>query len=189
MIEAAGLAALQMPLLPAELPPDRREMVRIAGAAVCALANVRNADAEKLIQELARSLPKRTRCSLSSGAFLLKQKPDEGIAEMQRELEISPDHAMARTRLADEYAKADKLDLALSLPGKRSHSIRHLRPHILRSVRYWSKPATCRKAFTRWRPRAISPPGCRGFTGIFPRRILRRGGRPTAPARQPSWNG
>jgi predicted Zn-dependent protease len=90
-------------------------MVRIAGAAVCALANVRNAEAEKLIQQLVGAYPNEPGVHFLSGAFLLKQKPEEGIAEMLRELEISPDHAMAKTRLADEYAKADKLDLALSL--------------------------------------------------------------------------
>jgi superkiller protein 3 len=104
-----------MPLLPSEIPPDRREMVRLAGSAVCALATVRGPDADKAIKELLAAYPKEPGVHFLAGAYLLKQQPDEGIAEMKRELEISPDHAMARTRLADEYLKAEKMDEALSL--------------------------------------------------------------------------
>jgi predicted Zn-dependent protease len=115
VMEAAGLAALQMPLLPAEIPSDRREMVRLAGGAVCALATVRDPEAGKLIEQLVAAYANEPGVHFLAGAFLLKQRPDEGMAEMLRELAISPDHAMARTRLADEYVKADKLDAALSL--------------------------------------------------------------------------
>jgi predicted Zn-dependent protease len=116
--EAAGLAGLQMPLLPGEIPADRREMIRLAGSAVCALAHGRDADAEGSLKQLVAAHPGEPGVHFLFGAYLLKQRQEEGIAEMQRELEISPGHVMARVRLADEYLKADKLDLARSFAAK-----------------------------------------------------------------------
>ncbi|MGE5647681.1 MAG: tetratricopeptide repeat protein [Acidobacteriota bacterium] len=118
MTEAAGLAALRLPLLPAEIASARREMVRLTGAAVCAMANSRNDEAEGALKQLAAAYPNEPGVHFLLGAFLLRDRPDEGIAEIERELEISPDHVAARTRLAEEYLKLDKLDEARARAGE-----------------------------------------------------------------------
>jgi lipopolysaccharide biosynthesis regulator YciM len=42
-------------------------------------------------------------------------RPEDGIREMKRELEISPSHLGAKLRLAEEYVKEQRLDEALPL--------------------------------------------------------------------------
>jgi len=46
LVEPAGLAGLRCPLLPTELPPDRRELVNLAGQAVLALQTQHYEEAE-----------------------------------------------------------------------------------------------------------------------------------------------
>jgi tetratricopeptide (TPR) repeat protein len=115
LVEPAGLAALRMPLLPVEIPPDRREMFRMAGEGALAVNNQRNDEAEKLFRIMAASWPNEPGVHFLLGVFLLNVHPEEGIREIQRELEISPFHVPARTRLAEEYVKEGKLDEGLRL--------------------------------------------------------------------------
>jgi tetratricopeptide (TPR) repeat protein len=115
LIDPAGLAALRMPLLPAEIPPDRREMIRMAGEAAIALGAKRHDDAEKIFTNLLTAYPNEPGAHFFAGAYLRNVRPEQGIREMQRELEISPFHVQARTRLAEEYMKEGQFDQALPL--------------------------------------------------------------------------
>ncbi len=115
LVEPAGLAALRMPLLPTEIPPDRREMIRKAGAGAFALYAQHYDEAEKLFRDIATTHPNEPSVHFLYGAFLMNTRPEEGIREMQRELEISPFHVPARMRLAEEFVKEGKLDQALPL--------------------------------------------------------------------------
>ena len=115
LVEPAGLAALRLPLLPAEIPSDRREMIRLAGEAALAVNNQRNDEAEKLFRTMTANWPNEPGVHFLLGVFLLNVRPEEGIREIQRELEISPFHVPARTRLAEEYVKEGKLDEGLRL--------------------------------------------------------------------------
>ena len=115
LVEPAGLAALRMPLLPAEIPPDRREMIRMAGEAAIALSATRRDDAEKIFTDILASYPNEPGVHFFAGAYLMTVRPQQGIREMQRELEISPFHVQARTRLAEEYMKEGQFDQALPL--------------------------------------------------------------------------
>jgi tetratricopeptide (TPR) repeat protein len=114
LVEPAGLAALRMPLLPAEIPVDRREMVRMAGSAALALQAQRNGEAEKLFRDMEAAYPNEPGVHFLFGAYLLDARPEDGIQEMKRELEISPSHVPARLRLAEEYVKRQQLDQGLS---------------------------------------------------------------------------
>jgi predicted Zn-dependent protease len=49
------------------------------------------------------------------GAFLLDVRPEDGIGELRKELEGSPSNVPARLRLAEEYIKEQRPDLALPL--------------------------------------------------------------------------
>jgi predicted Zn-dependent protease len=115
LVEPIGLAALRLPFLPGEIPADRREMIRMAGQGALALEAQHSANAEKLFSEMVAAHPNDPGVHFLYGAFLLDIRPDDGIRELKRELEISPRDIPARLRLAEEYIKEQKLDLALLL--------------------------------------------------------------------------
>ena len=110
--EAAGLAALRMPLTPAEIPPDRREMVRTAGAAFCVVQMGERDDAEKKFRTLVETYPKEPGVHYLLGTFLTDSHTEEAIRELTQELEISPFHVLARLRLADVYLKQQQPEQA-----------------------------------------------------------------------------
>jgi Tfp pilus assembly protein PilF len=113
MIEAAGVAALRMPFLPAEVPPDRREIVLLAGRAVYFAGGRRIEQAQKAYEELLSRYPKAPQVHYLYGSFLLHEAPDKGVPELKHELEISPDHVPARVQLAFEYLKQGDATTAL----------------------------------------------------------------------------
>jgi len=115
LVEPAGLAALRLPLLPAEIPLDRKETVRMAGEGALAENNQRHDVAEKLFRTMTANQPNEPGVHFLLGVFLLNVRPEEGVREIQRELEISPFHVPARVRLAEEYVKEGRLDQGLSL--------------------------------------------------------------------------
>ena len=115
LVEPLGLAVLRMPLLPAEIPPDRREMVRLAGQGAFAVNDQHPDEAEKLFRQMIAAQPNEPGVHFLFAAFLINVRPEEGIREMQRELEISPFHVPAKVRLAEEYVKEGRPDLGLPL--------------------------------------------------------------------------
>ena len=114
LVEPLGLAALRLPFLPAEIPADRREMVHMAGAGALAVEAQRYAEADKLFSELESKYPGQPGVHFLIGAYLLGARPDDGIKEMKREIEISPSHVPARLRLAEEYIKRQDMDDGIS---------------------------------------------------------------------------
>jgi predicted Zn-dependent protease len=114
LIEPLGLAALRMPFLPAEIPTDRREMVRIAGEGTLALEEQRYADADKLFSQLEAAYPDQPGVHFLIGVHILGTRPEDGIKELKREIEISPSHVPARLRLADEFIKQQDVDKGIS---------------------------------------------------------------------------
>jgi tetratricopeptide (TPR) repeat protein len=113
LVEPLGLSALRLPFLPAEIPADRREMIRMAGEAVLALEEQRNADADKLFDQLEAAYPDQPGVHFLIGVHLLDSRPEDAIKELKREIEISPSHVPARLRLADQYIKQQNVDLGL----------------------------------------------------------------------------
>jgi tetratricopeptide (TPR) repeat protein len=115
LAEPIGLAALRLPLLPAEIPSDRRDMVRIAGRGTLALEAQHVGEAEKLFSGLIAAYPDEPGTHFLYGAFLMDIRPEDGIKEMQRELQISPFSVPARLRIAEEYIKEERVADALPL--------------------------------------------------------------------------
>lgn len=115
LVEPLGLAALRMPLLPAEIPPGRREMIRMAGQGALAVEAGRQDEAEKLFSGIVAAHPNEPGVHFLYGVFLLDLRPADGIAEIKRELEISPFHVAARLRLVEEYLKEERFDESLML--------------------------------------------------------------------------
>jgi len=115
LIEPIGLAALRLPLLPSEIPADRRAMIRAAGEGTLALEAQRQDEAEKKFAGLVASYPDEPGVHFLYGAFLMDLRPEDGIKEMQRELQVSPFSVPARLRIAEEYIKEERVADALPL--------------------------------------------------------------------------
>lgn len=115
LMEAAGLAGLRLPLLPAEIPPDRRELVGQAGRAVMALQTRHNEEAELEFRRLVTAYPNEPGVHFLYGAYLMGVRQNEAVPELERELEISPTHVLARIRLAEALIAQRDFDRALEL--------------------------------------------------------------------------
>ena len=114
LVEPLGLAALRLPFLPAEIPADRLEMIRIAGDGALAVEAQHYEEADKQFKELEAKYPDQPGVHFLIGAYLLGERPDDGIKELKREIEISPSHVPARIRLAEEYIKRQDVNQAIS---------------------------------------------------------------------------
>jgi tetratricopeptide (TPR) repeat protein len=115
LTEPLGLAALRLPLLPAEIPAGRRPLIQLAGSAAYEIQAHQYAEAEKLLGELETKYPDEPGVHFFAGAYLLEHRPDDGIKEMEREIEISPSHVPARIRLSEEYLKRGEKERAIAL--------------------------------------------------------------------------
>ena len=115
LIDAAGLAGLRLPILPSEIPQDHRELIRLAGDGVCAAEQGRMDDALKSFTAMKGSYGNEQGVHFLLGSFLMNTRSDDGIAELKRELEISPSHVPARNRLAEQFTKMGQFDDALKL--------------------------------------------------------------------------
>jgi tetratricopeptide (TPR) repeat protein len=114
VIEAMGTATLRMPFLPTELPPDRREMVLMAGRASYLMATRNTAAAERAFEALASRYPEAPNVHYAYGVFLLQEKGEQAIGEFKRELEIQPAHAWSLMQMAFEYLKQGDAQAALT---------------------------------------------------------------------------
>ncbi|HTR67322.1 MAG TPA: tetratricopeptide repeat protein [Terriglobales bacterium] len=115
LTEAVGLAALRMPYLPAEIPSDRHDLVNMAGEGTLAIEAQHRDDAERLFREMVAAYPGDPGTHFLYGAYLLGVRPEDGVRELKKELEVSPSNIPARLRLTEEYVKEQQLDLALPL--------------------------------------------------------------------------
>ena len=106
VIEALGIATLRMPFLPSEVPPDRREMVLMAGRASYLMATRNTAASEKAFEQLALRYPETPNVHYAFGVFLLQEKGERAIEEFQRELELQPAHPSSLMQIAFEYLEA-----------------------------------------------------------------------------------
>jgi tetratricopeptide (TPR) repeat protein len=109
-----GLATLRMPFLPIETPPDRREMVLMAGRASYMMATRNTAASAKAFEALVARYPETPNVHYAYGVFLLQEEPDKAIEEFKRELKLQPEHAASLMQIAFEYLK--RSDGASALP-------------------------------------------------------------------------
>jgi tetratricopeptide (TPR) repeat protein len=114
IIEAFGLDILRMPFLPAEAPPDKRELVLMAGRAAYYMAARRPAESRQVFDQLLARYPDAPNVHYAFGVFLLNSEPDAAIEEFKQELKLSPSHAAAMLQIAFEYLKRG--DYAAGLP-------------------------------------------------------------------------
>jgi tetratricopeptide (TPR) repeat protein len=113
IIEAMGMATLRMAMLPSEAPPDRREMVLMAGRASYMMATRNTAAAGKAFEALVARYPETPNVHYAYGVYLLQEQPDKAIDEFKRELEVQPGHAWSVMQIAFEYLKRSDGESAL----------------------------------------------------------------------------
>ena len=112
VIEAFGLATLRMPLLPSELPADRREMVLLAGRGSYYQAARLSGPARPAFEELASRYPDSPNVHYAYGVFLLGEDPDRALEEFKKELKQSPGHSWSMLQIAFEYIKRSDWEAA-----------------------------------------------------------------------------
>ena len=113
IIEAMGIATMRMPLLPEEVPADKREMIMMAGRASYFQAQrTQNVAARAALQELVNRYPDTPNVHYAYGIFLLNEEADEAIEEFERELKVSPTHHLAMLQIAFEYIKRGDYEAA-----------------------------------------------------------------------------
>jgi tetratricopeptide (TPR) repeat protein len=114
LIEALGVSVLRMPFLPSEMPPEKREMVLMAGRAAYDMRTHRPADGKNEFEELVARYGETPNVHYAYGTFLLNNDADAALSEFNREIQISPNHVAARLQIAFEDIK--RADFAAGLP-------------------------------------------------------------------------
>lgn len=118
VVEAFGLIMLRLPLLPHEVPVDRREQVLLAGQAGFNMAARRIDEAREAFNDLVARYPEDANVHYSFGVFMMHQDVDLALKEFNRALELNPQHQPAMVQLAFEYLKRREYDTALPLAEK-----------------------------------------------------------------------
>ena len=113
VIEALGLSVLRLPYLPSEAPPDRREMVLMAGRAGFYQAKSRRSPVAQLaFEELVSRYPTAPNVHYAFGVYLANEQPEAALEEFRRELRSSPTHYHAMLQIAFELMKEGKFEEA-----------------------------------------------------------------------------
>ena len=105
VVEALGLATLRIPMLPDELPPDRREQVLLAGQGAYYLYVQAMAASRRSFEDLVARYGTTPNVHYAYGVLLLNVEPDKGIEEFKKELAISPGSVPSMLQIAFEYIK------------------------------------------------------------------------------------
>ena len=115
VIEALGLAVLRMPYLPSEVPPDKREMITIAGRALYQLSKSRYSPTARMaIDELVTRFPEEPNAHYAKGAFLLSvEETEAGMSQFRRVLAMQPSHVPAMLQLAFQLITEGRYEEAL----------------------------------------------------------------------------
>jgi tetratricopeptide (TPR) repeat protein len=113
MLDAVGVAMLRLPLLPAEVLPQQRGLVGLAGVAgAYGMARMKE-EARHAFEQLVERYPGEPSVHFLYGNFLMAdERPDDALAQYRMELARSPDHVPARLQIGHELLKRGELDAA-----------------------------------------------------------------------------
>jgi tetratricopeptide (TPR) repeat protein len=112
VIEAFGMALLRIPMIPKELPAERREMVMMAGRGAFYRAARRPAAAKPAFELLVERYPDAPNVHYAYGVYLLDEDGDRALEEFQQELKVSPEHMPSLLQIAFEYLKRSDWEAA-----------------------------------------------------------------------------
>ncbi|MBV9264706.1 MAG: tetratricopeptide repeat protein [Acidobacteriaceae bacterium] len=117
-VEAMGLAALRKPVLPEELPPTERELVMDVGRTMYDAAGLRTGAAALEFKRILQKYPNEPNVHYLYGSFLMYADADAGLAELKKELDISPAHVPSLVAIAIEYVRRHEFKDALPYAEK-----------------------------------------------------------------------
>jgi tetratricopeptide (TPR) repeat protein len=112
VIEAFGMALLRIPMTPDELPPNRRELVMLAGRGAYYRAVRRPAAAKPAFELLVQRYPDAPNVHYAYGVYLLDEDPGRAIEAFQQELKLSPGHVPSLLQIAFEYLRQSEWEPA-----------------------------------------------------------------------------
>jgi tetratricopeptide (TPR) repeat protein len=118
VVEAFGLSALRMPMLPDALPGPQRDLVMTAGRAQYFSAARMLPAAKQSFEQLVNRYPGTPSAHYAYGVFLLREEPDLGIMHLEEELRISPQDSWAMLHLAFEYIRRSEYPSAIAWARK-----------------------------------------------------------------------
>lgn len=101
LTEAMGLASLRITFLPTEYPPEKRELVWLAGKAAVHAARYEPEVSNEYARRLEMRYPREPNVHYFLGTLLgFQNKLPEAAQQYQEELKLSQDHVPALTELA-----------------------------------------------------------------------------------------
>jgi tetratricopeptide (TPR) repeat protein len=112
IVEAMGLATLRLPMLPDELPGERRELVMMAGRAQYFAAARLGSAAQNAFEALTNRYSEIPNVHYAFGVYLLGEQPDAAIEAFKRELEVSPQHVWAKVQIAFALVRRGEYEAA-----------------------------------------------------------------------------
>ena len=118
IIEAFGLIMLRMPLLPADIPVDKRDELLLAGRAGASMAGRHINAARSAFDELLKLYPNDPNAHYSFGVFMLPQDAETALNEFRQAYALNPNHQPAMVQMAFEYLKRRDYQTALPLAEK-----------------------------------------------------------------------
>jgi tetratricopeptide (TPR) repeat protein len=112
ILTAVGLLVLRLPMLPSEVPTERRELVISAGRAGYLHMALRADEAGKAYADLVARYPDEPWVHYAHGVFLMRTDSEAALRELRRELEVKPDNVMAQLEIAFELITRGEHGLA-----------------------------------------------------------------------------
>lgn len=112
VIEAIGIATLRLPMLPQDLPGEKREMIMMGGRAGYFMAARNMAAAKNAFEALASRYPETPNVHYAYGVFLLSEEQDQAIEAFKRELALSPTHVWSKLQIAFELIRRGDFEAA-----------------------------------------------------------------------------
>jgi tetratricopeptide (TPR) repeat protein len=115
LLESLGLAALRHPIYPEAMPAEQRDVTLAAGKAAFLSMSGHTSEAQQSFRDLAERYASTPGVHYLYGTMLMGTDPERGVAEMRRELEISPSNGAANATVAwmlmedDDFADARPL--------------------------------------------------------------------------------
>jgi tetratricopeptide (TPR) repeat protein len=109
-LDALGIAMLRWSVLPDEVPPEKRELVQLAGRAGAFEIGMMKDAAEQAFEQLVSTYSDTPNVHYLYGTYLARDRPEEGIEQFKIEIRKSPGHVLARVQLAQELIKQGDFD-------------------------------------------------------------------------------
>ncbi len=114
LMEAMGMGALRMPVLPQNIPPSDHHLVMAVGQAMCDAAASRGKEAISEFETILVKYPEHSELNYLEGLVLLQSDPDKALDAFKRELVLSPRHTQVLISIASEYLKRNEYRTALT---------------------------------------------------------------------------